>query len=75
MNRSQERAGTRSKRTPRGAARAKRRRSHALRSAPKVVGQIVGDTLIVDFDAANPEHVMGVTAIAAMDGAFVSDLT
>ena len=34
MNRSQERAKTRSKRTPRGAARAKRRLSYVLRRKP-----------------------------------------
>ena len=58
MNRSQERAKTRSKRTPRGAARAKRRLSYVpQRPKVKVIGQIVGDTLVIEFDENDPRHV------------------
>jgi len=60
MNRSQERAKTRSKRTPRGAARAKRRGARVFKK-PAVITESVCDSTPTAFDAIAempgcPEH-------------------
>lgn len=41
---------------------------------PKVVGRIVGDTLIIDFDENNPQHVAAIADMVDAPGCLEHDI-